>query len=126
VTEGKPIFVGTPSRVEAHQPGPLCGRCSVAALCGVTGHFQFEVWIRNGRLVHTKCPICERHGAVSTRTAEEVFPAPDYCPVVLLGKEFTKTCIPCYRGHQVQFGGTVEPEFEPEFEEEEDVTEKVG
>lgn len=98
-------------RVRLQQPGPICGACSVAALCGNSGSVEFHEWIRHRRLLHVKCPVCERHGSLSVRTGAEVFPVPEDCPVALIGKEHVKICIPCYRGQQIKDGGAVEPEF---------------
>jgi len=105
-------------RIRLQQPGARCGSCSVAALCGNAGHREFERWFRENLLLHVHCPVCDRHGAFSVRTGREVFPAPDSCPVVLLRYRrqtiYTKMCIPCFRGQQIQHGGIVEPEFEEE------------
>ncbi len=99
------------------QPGPRCGACSVSALCGNADYDEYRTWLDKRRLLHVHCPLCDRHGVFSVRTGIELFPAPETCPIVSLGKPTTKICLACYKGQQIQHGGTIEPEFEQENED---------
>jgi len=97
--------------MEAILLSPLCKRCSVSALCGISSAAVIFAWLQNKRLFHLMCPVCKRHGVFCTRTGTIVFPAPENCPIILMGPAVVKLCLMCYRGWRVHCEASLEPNF---------------